>query len=70
MLCKNFQKKKGKRRISSKINQIIIFGASGRTGLWLVAEALARGHLVTAAVRNATKFESEISPFLEVFFSG
>ena len=33
--------------------QLTVFGASGRTGSCLVAQALERGHRVTAYVRNA-----------------
>ena len=37
--------------------KIIIFGASGRTGLPLVTQALAAGHNVTAFVRNPNKIQ-------------
>jgi putative NADH-flavin reductase len=36
---------------------ILIFGASGRTGRKLVQKALAQGHLVTAFVRNPAKLD-------------
>lgn len=35
--------------------KLIIFGATGRTGLQLVTQALAAGHEVTAFVRNPSK---------------
>jgi putative NADH-flavin reductase len=35
-----------------RIMRIAIFGASGRTGRQLVEQAVARGHQVTAIVRN------------------
>jgi putative NADH-flavin reductase len=37
--------------------KIIIFGATGRTGLPLVTQALAAGHEVTAFVRNPNKIQ-------------
>src|ERR1700761_4559835 len=33
--------------------KIIVFGANGRTGKLIVSQALAKGHAVTAFVRNA-----------------
>jgi len=36
--------------------RILIFGASGRTGLQLVEQALEAGHFVTAVVRSPEKF--------------
>ncbi len=38
--------------------KIVIFGASGATGKLLVAQALERGHLVTAFVRTPSKLET------------
>ncbi len=38
--------------------KIALFGASGGTGRQLVEQALARGHLVTAFVRNPAKFRT------------
>jgi putative NADH-flavin reductase len=35
--------------------RIVVFGASGRTGLLLVKQALAKGYLVTALVRDPAK---------------
>lgn len=37
--------------------KIIVFGATGRTGLPLVTQALAAGHEVTAFVRNPSKLQ-------------
>ena len=39
--------------------KLAIFGASGRTGVHLVQQALAKGHSVTAVVRNPEKFQLE-----------
>jgi putative NADH-flavin reductase len=39
--------------------KIVIFGASGATGKLLVAQALERGHLVTAFVRTPSKLETK-----------
>lgn len=36
---------------------IIIFGATGRTGCELISQALKQGHSVTAIVRNPTKID-------------
>ncbi|HEV2620377.1 MAG TPA: dienelactone hydrolase family protein, partial [Acidobacteriaceae bacterium] len=38
--------------------RIVVFGAAGSVGSCLVAEALARGHEVTAVVRDQAKFSS------------
>jgi putative NADH-flavin reductase len=38
---------------------VLIFGASGRTGRELVQQALAQGHRVTAFVRDSTKLGIE-----------
>ncbi len=38
-------------------NNIIIFGASGKTGQELVKQALAKGHFITAFVRNPSKLK-------------
>ena len=35
--------------------KIVVFGASGRTGLQVVEQALAAGHQVTAFVRTPSK---------------
>jgi putative NADH-flavin reductase len=35
---------------------IVIFGASGRTGLHLIVQALALGHIVTAIIRRPERF--------------
>ncbi|MFD3534963.1 NAD(P)-dependent oxidoreductase [Streptomyces sp. NPDC058664] len=37
-------------------NDIIVFGAGGRVGRAVVAEAVARGHRVTAVVRDPSKY--------------
>jgi putative NADH-flavin reductase len=34
----------------------LVFGASGRTGRWLVADAVAKGHRVTAFMRRRPKY--------------
>jgi len=39
--------------------RLLVVGASGRTGRLLVERALARGHVVTALVRDATSFSAE-----------
>ena len=39
--------------------KLAIFGATGRTGLLLVQQALAKGHSVAAVVRNPEKFQLE-----------
>ena len=38
---------------------VIVFGASGRTGRLVVEQALEKGHAVTAFVRNPTAFSKE-----------
>ncbi len=38
---------------------VTIFGATGMTGRFVLAEALARGHKVTALVRNPSKLDVE-----------
>jgi putative NADH-flavin reductase len=38
--------------------KIVILGASGRTGVKLVSQALDRGHIVTAVVRNINSLEA------------
>ena len=40
-----------------KIMKIAVIGATGKQGRLLVKEALRRGHIVTAIVRNASKLE-------------
>ena len=45
--------------------KILIIGAGGKQGQRLVAEALNRGHLVTAAVRDPAKI-SQTQPGLTV----
>ena len=39
--------------------KLAVFGATGRTGLLLVQQALAKGHSVAAVVRNSEKFQLE-----------
>jgi len=39
--------------------KILIFGASGATGRYLISQALRLNHFVTAFVRNASKLRSE-----------
>jgi uncharacterized protein len=39
--------------------KLVVFGATGRLGSCLVDEALARGHQVTAAVRDPTGFDAD-----------
>ena len=46
--------------------QIIIFGASGGTGLEVVKQALEAGHVVTAFVRTPTKISIQ-HPNLTLF---
>ncbi|KAH8593805.1 NAD-dependent epimerase/dehydratase-like protein [Bisporella sp. PMI_857] len=42
------------------MSRILIIGGSGRTGLLTINEALARGHAVTALVRNPSRIESQV----------
>jgi hypothetical protein len=42
---------------SSTVGKIIVFGAGGRAGRRVVAEAVSRGHQVTAVVRDAGKHQ-------------
>lgn len=44
---------------------VLIFGATGGTGQQLVAQALTQGHVVTAFVRNPTKFKTT-APHLHI----
>jgi putative NADH-flavin reductase len=37
--------------------RVVIFGASGATGRWLIAQALGRGHSVTAFVRDPSRLD-------------
>ncbi|GAA4993873.1 hypothetical protein GCM10025734_23360 [Kitasatospora paranensis] len=37
--------------------EIVVFGANGAIGRCIVTEALARGHRVTAAVRDPAKYQ-------------
>lgn len=39
--------------------KLAVFGATGRTGLLLVQQALAKGYSVAAVVRNPEKFQLE-----------
>jgi putative NADH-flavin reductase len=41
------------------MSSIIVFGAGGRAGRRVVAEAVARGHRVTAAVRDPERYAGE-----------
>lgn len=43
--------------------KVAIFGATGKTGLHLVAQALKKGHHVKALVRNAAKLKTELGNF-------
>ncbi|WP_020556468.1 NAD(P)-dependent oxidoreductase [Embleya scabrispora] len=45
---------------------IIVFGAGGRTGRTAVAEALRRGHRVTAVVRDPAKYSDLAGPDVRV----
>ncbi|MEU0937090.1 MULTISPECIES: NAD(P)H-binding protein [unclassified Embleya] len=47
-------------------NGIIVFGAGGRTGRTAVAEALRRGHRVTAVVRDPAKYADLAGPEVRV----
>jgi uncharacterized protein len=39
------------------MSRIVIFGAGGRAGRTAVAEALTRGHDVTAVVRDVSRYQ-------------
>lgn len=41
------------------MSRIIVFGAGGRAGRRVVAEAIARGHQVTAAVRDPARYAGD-----------
>ena len=41
--------------------RILILGATGPTGLVVVREALERGHVVVAYVRNPSKIPAELT---------
>lgn len=45
---------------------LVIFGATGNTGLQLVEQALARNYKVTALVRNPDKLEPLAHKYLKV----
>jgi len=47
------------RRSASRPTRVLIIGATGGTGRQLVTQALARGHAVTAFVRNRSKLAIE-----------
>jgi len=40
---------------------LVVFGASGRTGRQVVAQAIERGHGVTAFVRGASRFAAPMA---------
>jgi biliverdin reductase/flavin reductase len=42
------------------MTKLAIFGASGQTGVHLVAQALKKGHDVKAIVRNAEKLKTQL----------
>ena len=42
------------------MTRIAVFGASGQTGLHLVAQALAKNHVVKAIVRNEAKLRTAL----------
>ncbi len=42
------------------MTKIAVFGASGQTGLHLVAQALAKNHVVKAIVRNEAKLRTAL----------
>ncbi len=46
--------------------KVLLIGASGRTGRKLLAEALRRGHQVTALVRSRAKLADIVHPQLTV----
>jgi putative NADH-flavin reductase len=46
--------------------RLTIFGATGRTGTWVVDRALAGGHAVTAVARDASRLTTPSQPRLEV----
>jgi uncharacterized protein len=48
------------------MSDIIVFGAGGRTGRTAVAEALRRGHRVTAVVRDPAKYPDLAGPDVRV----
>ena len=39
------------------MTRLAIFGATGQTGIHLVVQSLAKGHVVKAIVRNEVKFK-------------
>lgn len=45
--------------------KVAVIGASGKAGRLILAEAVNRGHQVTAIVRNATKIKDQNIPILE-----
>ena len=45
--------------VEPALQRIVIFGASGRVGSRIVAEALARGHTVTGVSRDPTRIPTE-----------
>ena len=47
--------------LSASPFRCVLFGATGRTGLPFLADALARGHAVTAIVRSASKLPAELA---------
>ena len=45
---------------SIKMTRLAIFGATGHTGVHLVAQSLAKGHVVKAIVRNEAKLKAAL----------
>lgn len=52
--------------MSSTLSKVVVFGATGKTGLCSIERALKRGAQVTALVRDASRLPSELAPKITV----